>query len=112
MAEKATKKLHGLQKQNFASELRKQKLDKDKADTKPFDDDEDEDFLDSDCQNMYYDTAEDADDEIDSKDDYEVIRPLNIKKARPGKDSDQGMQCSPLNSMSLAGKCRCRENQG
>lgn len=96
MAVEATKKLCGLRKQDLASEFRKQKLDKDKADAKLLDDSDEGDFLDPDCQDMYYDAAEDADDEIDSDEDYEEIRPLVIKKAKPGKASDPGMQYRPL----------------
>ena len=105
MAEKEA--IGQLEKQNFASELGKQICDQDKAegkaDTKLFQDSInalqalDEGFADRECEecnkHAYHESAEDADDEIDTDDDYEeIIRPLNIKKAKTGKNSDQGMQ--------------------
>ena len=48
---------------------------------------------------LYYDSAEDADDELDTgddDDDYEDLKPLNIKKAKTGEDSAQGMYSSSL----------------
>lgn len=44
---------------------------------------------------IYYDSAEDADDELDTgdddEDDFEDMWPINIKKAKTGEDSAQGM---------------------
>ena len=92
-----------LKAQNFASELGKQKSDRDKAENKAdaefFQDDklqeldeklEDPNF--PDFEHVYYDIAEEADDELDSDHSYEEIRPLLIKKAKSGKDGDQGTQ--------------------
>ena len=102
MAEKeATGKLSWLEKQDDASKLDKQNLDREKAekraDAEFFQDRDNQGLMDPEYEHVYYDSAEDADDEIDTDDDYEVIRPLNIKKAKTDQDSDQGMQYCPLN---------------
>lgn len=100
MAEKGA--IEQLEKQDLASELGKQNLGQDrteeKADAKLAQDSTDAlealeiDLLDRDYEHAYYDSAEDADDEVDTDDDFEeVIHPLNIKKAETGKGSDQGM---------------------
>lgn len=91
-----------LEKSNFASELGEQNPDQDKAgekaDAKLLQKANseaqavDEGFMDTDYAHVCYDSAEDADDEIDTDDGYEKIRPLNIKKIKNGKASDQGMQ--------------------
>lgn len=105
MAEKEA--IGQLEKQDFASKLGKQSFDQDKAegkaDTKLFQDSInalqalDQGFADRECEecneHACHESAEDADDEIDTEDDYEeVIRPLNIKKAKTGEGSEQGMQ--------------------
>lgn len=100
MAEKeATGKL---EKQDFALELGWQYLEEDKAEKKA-----DttlshhsidalqalrEDFVDTDWGQVYYDTGEDADDEISTDDDYEEIHALNVRKAKTSNENDQGMQ--------------------
>ena len=102
MAEKeATGKLSWLEKQDFASKLEKHNLDRDKAekkvDAKFFQDSDNQGLMDPEYEHVYYDAAEDADDEIDTDDDYKEIRPLKIQKAKTCQDSDQGMQYCPLN---------------
>ncbi|CAF9942256.1 MAG: hypothetical protein ALECFALPRED_009636 [Alectoria fallacina] len=102
MAEKEA--IGQLEKQDFASKLGKQSFDQDKAegkaDTKLFQDSInalqalDQGFADRECEecneHACHESAEDADDEIDTEDDYEeVIRPLNIKKAKTGEGSEQ-----------------------
>lgn len=107
-ADMAEKKATGqLEKHNLASKFGKQMLDEDKAEKKPdvklFQDSVnalqsiDKEIVDrdyeQDYEHAYNDSAEDADDEIDTDDDYEeIIRPLNIQKAKTGKGSDQGMR--------------------
>ena len=91
-----------LEMQNFALEFRTQSPDQDKAekkaDAKLFHESTnatqavDEGSMDTDYGHVYYESAEDADDEIDTEDDFEIILPLNIKKVQGGKASDQGMQ--------------------
>ena len=97
MAEKeATGELSWLEEQDFAPKLGQQNLDQDKAENeaaaKSIQDTDGQGFMDLDYEHVYYDAAEDADDEIDTEDDYEEIQPLNIKKAKTGKDNDQGMK--------------------
>lgn len=93
---KATEKLGLLEEQDAASKLGKQNLDQNKADgravAEDVQDSDDEDFVNLDYGDIDRDTAEDADNEIDTDDDFEEIRPLNIKKAKTNKDSDPGMQ--------------------
>ena len=103
---KATKKL---EKQDFASELAKQNLTEDKAqekvDAKLLQDSinalqnlgkdtVDPGVMDVGYSQLCHEDADDADDELetDDDDDYEEVQPLNIKKTKTGKDSDQGMQ--------------------
>ncbi len=97
MAEKeATGELSWLEKEDFALKLGQQNLDQDKAENeaaaKSIQDSDGHGLMDLDYEHVYYDAAEDADDEIDTDDDYEEIQPLNIKKAKTGKDNGQGMK--------------------
>ena len=105
MAEKeATRKLGLLEEQNVSSTLGKQNLDQDKAeataeataevkaDAEFVQDSDNKNFLDLDYGDLYHEAAEDADDEIETEDDYEEIRPLNIRKVKTSKVSNSGMQ--------------------
>ena len=97
MTEKeATGKLGLLEKQNISSTLGKQNLDQNKAEAKAdaefVQDSDDRNFLDLDYGDLYHAAAEDADDEIDTDDDYKEIRPLNIKKVKTSKVSNSGRQ--------------------
>ena len=97
MAEKeATGKLGLLKEQNTSSTLGKQNLDQNKAEAKAdaefVQDSDDRNFLDLDYGDLYHAAAEDADDEIDTDDDYKEIRPLNIKKVKTSKVSNSGRQ--------------------
>ena len=100
MAEKETTgKLGLLEKQDVSSTLGKQNLDQNKADgaeakadAEFVQDSDDKDFLDLDYGDLYHEAAEDADNEIDTDDDYEEIRPLNINKVKTSKVSNSGMQ--------------------
>ena len=107
MAEK--KATAELDKQDFASNPKKGNLSQGneegtadaKADAKLVQDDDDalfedllvaEDLLDTDRKYLDCEAAEDADDEISSDDDdYEKILPLSIKKAKTGKEVNQGI---------------------
>ena len=96
MAEKeATRKLGLLEEQSISSTLGKHNLDQNKAEAKAdaefVQDIDDKNFLDLDYEDLNHEAAEDADDEIDTDDDYEYeeIRPLNIKKV---KRDTSGMQ--------------------
>ena len=115
MAEKQT--IEKLEEQDFASEVGKQESSQEIADAKLFQEsnnalqERDEELLDPDSpdfEQMYYDVAEEADDELDSDNDYEEIQPLNIKKTKTGKDVDQGMQFRLVSSVAER-LCR-REN--
>lgn len=117
MAEKLA--IEKLEEQDFASEVGKQESSQEIADAKLFQESNnalqelDEELLDQDSpdfEQMYYDVAEEADDELDSDNDYEEIQPLNIKKTKTGKDVDQGMQFQLVSSVAER-LCR-RENQG
>lgn len=107
MAEKnATAELY---KQDFASNPKKENLSPGKAegtadakaDAKLVQDDDDalfedlrvaEDILNTDRKYSDCESAEDADDEISSdNDEYENILPLNIKRAKTGKEVNQGI---------------------
>ena len=92
----ATGELSWLETKDSAPELGQQNLDQDKAENeavaKSIQDSDGQGLADLDYEHVYYDSAEDADDEIDTDDDYEEIQPLNIKKAKTGKDNDQGMK--------------------
>ena len=105
------KAIEKLQKQEAASELKNQNLNEgkaqEKADAKLLQDSIDavqaldEEKLDPGLielgyTQVYNDAAEDADDEFDTgdDDDYVEVRPLNIKKAKTGGDSDQGTHSS------------------
>lgn len=106
----ATGKLGLLKEQDVASKFVKQHLDQEKAEEKAdeqfIQDSDAEDFM-RDYGYLYHETAEDADDEIDTDDDFEEILPLNIKKVKTNNVTNPGMQyflCSQLS--------RRRENQG
>ena len=97
MSEKeVSRELSWLEKQDFAPELGQQNLDQDKAENKAtaksIQDSDGQGLMDSDYEYVCYDAAEDADDEIDTDDDYEEIQPLYVVKAKTGKDNDQGMK--------------------
>ena len=104
-----------LDKQDFASNPKKENLGLGQAagtadanaDAKLVQDDDDalfenllfaEDMLDTDCKYMDWEAAEDADDEISSdNNDNGKNLPLNIKKAKTGKEVNPGIpQCSLL----------------
>ena len=53
-------------------------------------------IVDQDNDYVYYDCAEDADDELDTDDDFEEIQPLNIKKTKTDEDSDHSMPSCPF----------------
>ena len=114
MAEtEATGKLGLLKEQDLASKLGKQNLDENKAEEKTNeqfvqDSDEEEDFM-KDYGYLYHETAEDADDEIDTDDDFEEIPPLNIKKVKTSNATNPGMQYT---SYAVRTFPPCREIQG
>lgn len=99
--QEATGKLGSREEQNVSSKLGKQNLDQNKAEAKAdaefVQDSDDKNFLNLGYGDLYHEAAEDADDEIGTDDDYEEndyeeIRPLNIKKVKTSKVSNSGMQ--------------------
>ena len=104
-----TKASGKLDERDLSAELIKQNLNEDKAqemahaglfhDKRDTTQTLDEDIVDLDLMDLaytqaYHDAAEDADDELDTddEDNYEEVRPLNIKKSQTGNDGVQGMQ--------------------